>query len=77
MSVEQGNPTYSEKTCPNGTLSTTNPACPDLGSNPDRRSEKPVTNHLSYGMARLRECYAPGRIKIIARRITIMKSFKT
>jgi hypothetical protein len=36
---------------PNATLSTTNPAWPDLGSNPDRRGGKPVNNRLSYGMA--------------------------
>jgi hypothetical protein len=29
-------------------FSTTNPAWPDLGSNPGRRGGKPVTNHLSY-----------------------------
>jgi hypothetical protein len=40
---------YSEKTCPNATLSTTNPTWPDLGWNPGRRDRKPVTNRLSYG----------------------------
>jgi hypothetical protein len=29
--------TYSEKTCPRATLSTTNPTWPDPGSNPGRR----------------------------------------
>jgi hypothetical protein len=43
----QGKPKYSEKTCPNATLSTTNPTWP----NPGRRGGKPATNHLSYGMA--------------------------
>jgi hypothetical protein len=33
----QGKPTYSEKTCPSPTLSTTNPTWPDLGSNPGSR----------------------------------------
>jgi hypothetical protein len=32
-------------------LSTTNPTWPDPGSNPGRRSGKPVTNRLSYGAA--------------------------
>jgi hypothetical protein len=45
---------YSEKTCPNATLFTTNPAWPDLGSNPSRRSGKPATNRLNYGTAALR-----------------------
>jgi hypothetical protein len=40
---------YSEKTCPNATLSTTNPMWPDSGSNPDRRGGKPATNRLKYG----------------------------
>jgi hypothetical protein len=45
----QGRPKYSEKTCPNATLSTTNPIWPGPGLNPGRRSGKPATNHLSYG----------------------------
>jgi hypothetical protein len=40
---------YLGKTCPNATLSTINPTWPDMGSNPDRRGEKPATNRLSYG----------------------------
>jgi hypothetical protein len=32
-------------------FSTTNPAWPDLGSNPGRRSWKLAINHLSYGEA--------------------------
>jgi hypothetical protein len=44
----QGRPKYSEKTRP---LSTTNPTCPDPGSNPGRRGGKPATNRLSYGAA--------------------------
>jgi hypothetical protein len=51
----QGKPKYSEKTCPNATLSTTNPTWPDLGSNPGRRGGKPATNPLSYGTSRI--CY--------------------
>jgi hypothetical protein len=47
----QGKPKYSEKTCPSATLSTTNPAWPDPGSNPGRRGGKPATNRLSYGAA--------------------------
>jgi hypothetical protein len=47
----QGNPKYSEKTCPSPTLSTTNPTRPDPGSNPGRRGGKPATNRLSYGVA--------------------------
>jgi hypothetical protein len=39
----QGKPEYSAKTWPNATLCTTNPTCPDLGSNLDRRSGKPAT----------------------------------
>jgi hypothetical protein len=46
----QGKPKYSEKTCPNATLST-NPIWPDLGSNTGRRSGNPATNRLSYGTA--------------------------
>jgi hypothetical protein len=41
---------YSEKTCPNAALSTTNPTCcPD--ANPGSRGGKPATNSLSYGTA--------------------------
>jgi hypothetical protein len=47
----QGNPKYSEKTCPGATLSTTNPTWPDPASNPGRRGGKPATNRLSYGVA--------------------------
>jgi hypothetical protein len=46
----QGKPKYSEKTCPNATLSTTNlTCCPD--ANPGRRGGKPATTRLSYGTA--------------------------
>jgi hypothetical protein len=47
----QGKPKYSEKTCPNATLSTTYPTWHDLGSNPGRCSGKLATNRLSYGTA--------------------------
>jgi hypothetical protein len=47
----QGKPKYSEKTYPSASLSTTNPTWPDPGSNPGRRSGKPVTNRLNYGAA--------------------------
>jgi hypothetical protein len=47
----QGKSKYSEQTCPNDTLSTTNPTWPGLGSNPGHRGGKPATNHLSYGAA--------------------------
>jgi hypothetical protein len=45
----KGKPKYSEKTCPNATLSTTNTTWSDLGSKPGRRGGKPATNCLSYG----------------------------
>jgi hypothetical protein len=45
----QGQPKYSEKTCPSATLSTTNPTWPDPGSNLGCRGGKPATNRLSYG----------------------------
>jgi hypothetical protein len=40
----QGRPKYSEKTCPSATLSTTNPTCPNLWSNPAHCGGKPATN---------------------------------
>jgi hypothetical protein len=46
-----GKPKYSEKTCPDATLSTTNPTRPDPGLNPARRGGKPATNRFSYGAA--------------------------
>jgi hypothetical protein len=39
------------KTCNSATLSTTNPARNDPGSNPGLRGERPSTNHLSHGTA--------------------------
>jgi hypothetical protein len=37
------------KTCPNATLSTTNPTWTDPGSNPGFRVERPATNRLNHG----------------------------
>jgi hypothetical protein len=47
----QGKPKYSEKSCPDATLSTTNPTWPDPGLNPGRHGGKPATNRFSYGAA--------------------------
>jgi hypothetical protein len=47
----QEKPKYSEKTCPDATLSTTNFTWPDPGLNPGRRGGKPATNRFSYGAA--------------------------
>jgi hypothetical protein len=47
--VWQWKPKYSEKTCLNVTLSTTNPTWPGPDSNPGRRGGKPATNRRSYG----------------------------
>jgi hypothetical protein len=47
----QGKPKNSEKTCPDATLSTTNPTWPDPELNPGRRDGKPATNRFSYGVA--------------------------
>jgi hypothetical protein len=49
----QGKPKYSEKTCHDATLSTTNPTWPDPGLNPGRRGRKPATNRFSYGATML------------------------
>jgi hypothetical protein len=46
-----GKPKYLKKTCPDATLSTTNPTWPDPGFNPGRRGRKPATNRFSYGAA--------------------------
>jgi hypothetical protein len=40
-----------EKTCPNATLSITNPTWIDLSINLGLRGERPATNRLSHGMA--------------------------
>jgi hypothetical protein len=50
MRIGRGNRS-TQKTCSSANLSTTNPAWPDLGSNPGRRVGKPTTNRLSYGTA--------------------------
>jgi hypothetical protein len=44
-------PKYSEKTCSSPAMPTTNPTCPDEGSNAGHRSVNPVTNSLCYGTA--------------------------
>jgi hypothetical protein len=48
--IDKGKPKYSGETCPNVTLSTTNPTWTDPGSNLGLRGERPATNHLSHGM---------------------------
>jgi hypothetical protein len=55
----QEKPNYSKKTCPDATLSTTNPTWPDPGLNPGRRGGKPATNRFSYGAA-----YVPFKIEL-------------
>jgi hypothetical protein len=58
----QGKPKYSEKTCPNITLSTTNPTWPDLESNPGRRCGKTAwamaRPSTSFIVGSLTDCYA-------------------
>jgi hypothetical protein len=49
--IDREKPTTRRKTCPNATLSTTNPTWTDPGSNPGLRSERPATNRLSHGTA--------------------------
>jgi hypothetical protein len=39
------------ETCARATLSTTNPTCTDLGSNPGFRGGRPAANRLSHGTA--------------------------
>jgi hypothetical protein len=50
-----GKPKYSEKTCPDTTLSTTNPTWPDLGLNLGCCGGKPATNRFSCGAAKKRQ----------------------
>jgi hypothetical protein len=50
MMIGMGKPMYSEKTCSNAALSTTNPTCCS-DANPGRRGGKPATNRLSYDTA--------------------------
>jgi hypothetical protein len=47
----KGKPKYSEKTCPSATMSTINPTCFDLGSNPGSRCGKPATIRVSFSTA--------------------------
>jgi hypothetical protein len=50
--IGKGSQSTRRKTCPNATLSTTNPTLPDLGSNSDRRGKKAQRlTALSYGTA--------------------------
>jgi hypothetical protein len=52
--IGRGNRSTRRKPASNDALSTTNPTCsPD--ANPGRRGGKPVTNLLSYGMAKLKK----------------------
>jgi hypothetical protein len=46
-----GKPKYSEKACPSATLSATIPTWLDPGLNSGRHHGKPMTDHLSYGVA--------------------------
>jgi hypothetical protein len=48
----QGKPKYSEKTCSNAILSTTNPTWPDLGSNLGRRGRN--TSLCTYALSHAR-----------------------
>jgi hypothetical protein len=38
-----------EENLPSAALSTINPTCPDLGSNPGRRGAKPANNCTAFG----------------------------
>jgi hypothetical protein len=49
--IDREKPPTRRKTCPNATLSTTNPTWTDPESNPGLRSERPATNCLSHGTA--------------------------
>jgi hypothetical protein len=46
MNGGQGKPKYSEETCPNAALATTDRTRFELVSNPGRRGGKPATNYL-------------------------------
>jgi hypothetical protein len=48
------------KTCPNTTLSTTDPTCLELGSKAGRRGEEPANNRLTYGTASFQIANASG-----------------
>jgi hypothetical protein len=51
--IWQGNPKYSEKTCPGATLSITKSHMMTRSRTPDRSGGKPATNRLSYGATTL------------------------
>jgi hypothetical protein len=64
----QGKPKYSEKTCPNATLPTTNPTWLDRG----HRGGKPGTNRLSYSAAFFEACLH--RTSVMSWRILVRKA---
>jgi hypothetical protein len=47
-------PKYSEKTCPNAFLPTTNPICPDTELEPGPPLWEDATNRLSYGTVKIK-----------------------
>jgi hypothetical protein len=51
MRIGKVKPKYLDETCPNATLSPTNPTQPGMGSNPSRRGGKPAANRMTYGTA--------------------------
>jgi hypothetical protein len=53
MIIGKGIMRYWEKSCPSATLFTTNPTWAALELKPGLHSEKPVTNNLSYGIAKI------------------------
>jgi hypothetical protein len=53
MILAEENRRTRRKTCPSANLSITNPIWIDPGTNPGLRSERPATNDLSHGKARL------------------------
>ena len=55
MILTGGNWSARRKTCPNATFSTSNLIPNDLGSNPHLRGDRPATNCLNSGTARIRK----------------------
>jgi hypothetical protein len=52
--MDRGKPKYSGgKTCASATFSTTNPRWTDLGSNTDLCGDRPATNSLNHGTAKV------------------------
>jgi hypothetical protein len=67
--IDRGKLRYSGgRTCPNATLSTTNPTWTDPGSNPDLRGERQATDRLSHGTAIPRSYHCLIRISLHLRR---------